>query len=263
MAFFKLLKAGDDSAPSPRQPESVEAMRRRARHRLIGAAVLVLAGVVGFPLLFDTQPRPVAVDIPIEIPDRNKVKPLSLPRAEPPVAAPAPARASAPAQAASVTAAGPIQQAPIPPAEEAAVASPVAPAVPAAKAEARPGTKATAKSEAVKAPPMSDSKPVAATDNGAKARALLEARPAEESAGAIAAEGRFVVQVGAFADAGKARETRLRVEKAGLKTYTHVAETKDGKRIRVRVGPFPSRAEADKAAEKIKGLDLPAAILTL
>jgi DedD protein len=36
-------------------------MRRRARHRLIGAAVLVLIGVVGFPLLFDTQPRPIPV----------------------------------------------------------------------------------------------------------------------------------------------------------------------------------------------------------
>lgn len=261
MAFFKLLKAGDDSAASPRQTESVEAMRRRARHRLIGAAVLVLAGVVGFPLLFDTQPRPVAVDIPIEIPDRNKVKPLPLPRAEPQAAA---ARASAPAP--SVTAAGPIQDAPVVPAEEAAVAVPVpptVPTVPAVKADARPGARATAKSEPVKAPPTSDSKPVAATDNGAKARALLEAKPAEESAAAVAAEGRFVVQVGAFADAGKARETRLRVEKAGLKTYTHVAETRDGKRIRVRVGPFPSRAEADKAAEKIKGLDLPAAILTL
>ena len=54
-------------------------MRRRARHRLIGAGVLVLIGVVGFPLLFDTQPRPIAVDIPIEIPDRNKVKPLPVP----------------------------------------------------------------------------------------------------------------------------------------------------------------------------------------
>ncbi len=75
--------------------------------------------------------------------------------------------------------------------------------------------------------------------------------------------GRFVVQVGAFADATKAREVRLKVERAGLKTYTHVAETKDGQRIRVRAGPFGTRAEADKAAEKIKGLDLPAAILTL
>ena len=53
------------------------------------------------------------------------------------------------------------------------------------------------------------------------------------------------------------------VEKVGLKTYTHVAETKEGKRTRVRVGPFGSRAEADKAAERIKGLDLPAAVLTL
>ena len=55
----------------------------------------------------------------------------------------------------------------------------------------------------------------------------------------------------------------MKVEKAGLKTYTQVAETKDGKRIRVRVGPVRDTAEADKAAEKIKGLDLPAAILTL
>ena len=73
----------------------------------------------------------------------------------------------------------------------------------------------------------------------------------------------MVVQVGAFADADKAKEVRLRLEKAGLKTYTQVAETKDGKRIRVRVGPFTTRAEADKAASKIKTLDLPVSILTL
>ena len=77
MALFKLRKGGDEPVAPAAQTESVEAMRRRARHRLIGAAVLVLVGVVGFPLLFDTQPRPIAVDIPIEIPDRNKVKPLA------------------------------------------------------------------------------------------------------------------------------------------------------------------------------------------
>jgi DedD protein len=69
--------------------------------------------------------------------------------------------------------------------------------------------------------------------------------------------------VGAFAENEKAREVRLKVERAGLKTYVHVAETPQGKRIRVRVGPFTTRAEADKAAAKIKTLDLPAAILTL
>ena len=36
-----------------------------------------------------------------------------------------------------------------------------------------------------------------------------------------------------------------------------------GRRIRVRVGPFASRAEADKAAARVKALGLPAAILTL
>src|SRR5947199_5859373 len=96
MAFFQSRKGGDDSAATARQPESVEAMRRRAKHRLIGASILVLVAVVGFPLLFDTQPRPIAVDIPIEIPDRNKVKPLTVPAPQP-----APAITQAPPPAAS------------------------------------------------------------------------------------------------------------------------------------------------------------------
>ncbi len=277
MAFFKFRKAGDDSAATARQPESIEAMRRRARHRLIGAAVLVLAGVIGFPWLFDTQPRPVAVDIPIEIPDRNKVKPLALPRAEPQPVAAAP---SSPPTAAGVVQPAPVEKADAKPqasgelkpqakAEPKAEAKAEAPAVAALTPSVAPVAKAEIKVEpkAVKAQANSslpvESKTASASDEGAKARALLEGKPPEESAASLAAEGRFVVQVGAFADPGKARETRQRVEKAGLKTYTHVAETKEGKRIRVRVGPFPSRVEADKAAEKIKGLDLPAAILTL
>ena len=71
------------------------------------------------------------------------------------------------------------------------------------------------------------------------------------------------MQVGAFADNDKAREVRAKLERAGLKTYTQVVDTKDGKRTRVRVGPFANRAEADKAVARIKGLDLPASVLTL
>jgi DedD protein len=95
MAFFKFRTRGPQASEgrntgvAAAPAESIEAMRRRARHRLVGAAVLVLIGVIGFPLLFDTQPRPVSVDIPIEIPDRNKTKPLPLP------AAPAPATSTA------------------------------------------------------------------------------------------------------------------------------------------------------------------------
>jgi DedD protein len=245
MALFKFRKGGSESAGNRQPPESIEAMRKRARHRLIGAGVLVLLGVVGFPLLFDTQPRPIAVDIPIEIPDRNKVKPLPLP-SQPVTPAPA--------------AAGPVTGDVQPKEASASVPDKVAAAEP-PKVQPQPAPKAEAKPEP-KAEPKAEPKVAAkSADDGAKARALLEGQPAQ--LGAAAVEGRFVVQVGAFADPTKVREVRQKVEHAGLKTYTNVAETKEGKRIRVRVGPFGSRAEADKAAEKLKGLDLPAAILTL
>ena len=81
MAFFKFRlpgqTAGDSASNFSNSPaESVEVLRRRARHRLIGATVLVIIGVVGFPLVFDTQPRPVSVDIAVDIPDRIKTKPM-------------------------------------------------------------------------------------------------------------------------------------------------------------------------------------------
>jgi len=233
MAFFKFRKGEGESVAAKSAPsESVEAMRRRARQRLIGAAVLVLAGVIGFPLLFDTQPRPVSVDIPIEIPDRHKAGPLSLPQPEP-------ATESAPAQ---------------PPAQVAQAQPVVEP-----KAESKPEPKPEPKVEA-RPEPKPEVKPepkTASADDGARARALLDGKPA------TAADGRYVVQVGAFAEAVKAREVRAKLERGGVKTYVQVAETKDGPRIRVRVGPFTNRAEADKAVQKIKGLDLSAAVLSL
>jgi DedD protein len=42
-----------------------------------------------------------------------------------------------------------------------------------------------------------------------------------------------------------------------------VAETAEGRRIRVRLGPFTTRADADKAAAKAKALGVSPAILTL
>lgn len=245
MAFFKFRKGGDDSPAAAPQAESVEALRRRARHRLIGAAVLVLLGVVGFPLLFDTQPRPIAVDIPIQIPDRNSAKPLPAPVSAPKAQASQPSNSIAPVAVGAVNTPAPAPE-----------TRPQQPA----PAESRPAVVAAAPQAAASKPAVAKPEPAPAPAKTVPAKAEPESR----SKVAVAdADGRFVVQVGAFSDVGKARETRLKVEKAGLKTYTHVAETKEGRRIRVRVGPFATRAEADKAAGKIKDLDLPAAILTL
>jgi DedD protein len=234
-------------------PPSIETLRRRARHRLIGATVLVGVGVVGFPLLFDTQPRPIAVDVPIDIPSR-----------------PAPGSAVGPA-AKAAPAPAPVAAAPKPPVidETETPPKPAAPA-PAAPVSASPAPAPTpapppAPAPASAAAPSPASPPKPPTD-GARAEALLNGKPAPTPAPAApagAAQQRLVVQVGAFADATRARETRQKLERAGLKTYVHEAQTPEGKRIRVRVGPFDSRAEADKAAAKVKGLGLPAAVLTL
>ena len=233
MAFFKFRKGGDEHPTPAPAPESVEALRKRARHRLIGAAILVLLGVVGFPLLFDNQPRPIAVDIPIEIPDKTKVKPLT---SVPPVAS------------ATVPATAPVQAS-------------AAPAAPASRAAA-----GVVSAPPTAAAPKPQPKPADKPTDAAKAQALLDGKDAAkkpEAAASAASAGRFIVQIGAYAEVLKAREARQKLEKAGIKTYTQVVQTPEGKRIRVRVGPFESKAEADKVAAKIKKLDLPAAILEL
>lgn len=251
MAFFKFRKAaGEPSAPAP-APESVDALRRRARYRLAGAAILVLAGVIGFPLLFDNQPRPIAVDIPIDIPDKAKVKPLAI--------TPAP-EASKPTE---------IAQPATPPAAPQAAASHATSGTLSAAKESKPLHKEQPKEEVI----ISTSKPAAtkaedkpATKADSKAEAKAAAKSSEKTADKStdkAATGRFIVQFGAFTDSARAHEARVKVEKTGLKTYAQVAETADGKKIRVRVGPFEKRSDAEKAAEKIKKLDLPAAILGL
>jgi DedD protein len=91
-----------------------------------------------------------------------------------------------------------------------------------------------------------------------RAQALLNGQPV-----AKADEARVVVQVGAFAEAEAVRQTRAKLDKLGLKSYTQVVDVGGAPRTRVRVGPFSNRAEADKAAARIKAAGLPAAILSL
>jgi DedD protein len=265
MAFFKFRKGGDEQPTPPTASESVEAMRRRARHRLVGAAVLVLIGVVGFPLLFDSQPRPIAVDIPIEIPDKGKVRPLGAP------ALPAATQASGVVIEEREEPAAPAASAPAP--KVALTETKTAVVKPEAKPESKkPEAKPAEKvAEKPAEKPAAVAKADAKSADAAKAQALLEGKttaepkPADHKADKkpAADAGRFVVQVGAYTEAGKLQEARAKVEKAGYKTYTQVVGTKDSQRTRVRIGPFATKADAEKAADKIKKLSLPAAILEL
>ena len=220
--------------------------RTRARRRLMGAAVLVIAGVIGFPLVFETQPRPLPVDIPIEIPRKDGAPALNMP----------PARVAAAGKASAPLVASPREEAPTAPAAaeaprevaapasaaaEKAVAPPPPPAPVAKKPEAKPQPKPEAKPEP---------KPVATKPVETKAE------PAREA-------GRFVVQAGAFAEAGAAREMRAKLEKLGLKSYTQVVETSSGSRTRVRAGPYATRDEAERALAKAKAAGVSGVVLTL
>ncbi len=267
MALFKFRK-GRDEQPAPVAPaQTVEAVRRRAMHRLIGAAVLVLAGVIGFPMIFDNQPRPIPVDLPIDIVDKNKAKPLVMPQ---PAANVAAVGVAASAGTPSVATADPVAPA-LPPKPVITESKPAPIAAPAPAMTAVPAENAAASAAELAQAKALDAK---------KARALLEGRPVAGSSKtpvavpanapastnakpAAASDERFVVQVGAFADAAKVREVRRKVESTGLKTYTQVVRTSEGERTRVRVGPFADKAEASKAADKIRKLSLPVAILTL
>ena len=244
--FLKRKPAKDASAVSPGRPagslDAVEKVRTRTRQRLIGAVLLLTLGVIGFPLLFESQPRPIPVDIPIEIPKADGVPALVLP---------AP-RSGAVATPESTVASGVVTR-DVPsepmPAAEAAASIPAALLAPAAAAASDPPAVPVAAAAPAKASTAVE--PVASGATSPKA--------------ASAADGaaRFVVQVGAFADPASAREVRLKMEKLGLKTYTQVAETSAGKRIRVRLGPFATRAEAEKAQAKSKEAGIAAVVLAL
>lgn len=330
MALFESRKADKATEEKTKRPrstrrvvDSVDDMRRRARHRLIGACLLVLIAIVVFPLLFDTEPRPLPVTAKVSVVGRDSAANLNVPTqvamnnhgladgeevvdtAAAPVstAATGPAAATQ-AQANSASATQPAQAAREPavaarPAQEvtslaaqraqearaqadaakaqaaastaaknAATAASTASAAAPKPAETKPTPAPAAVAVAAVPPPPVARAPASAaqtnTAEAARARALLEGRPVESTPTASRSdEGRFIVQVGAFSDDAKVREIKRKLEAAGLKTYTQVVQTSAGRATRVRVGPFANRADADRAAERVKGANLPAAIMSM
>ncbi|MBL0252103.1 MAG: hypothetical protein IPQ12_05610 [Polaromonas sp.] len=202
MALFRTRNSSDNKAePATRNKsasvDTVETLRTRARQRLIGSALLLLAGIITFTLLFDNKPRPIPTDIEIIIPDKDKVVPISAP-AQVPVQTPAQAPASA--QISTPTAAGVAASNAV--TEPAPSASSVKPAPTTAtetktvqasssldaKEElvtAKPAVKAEVKTEPkppVKQEPKIDPKSTSKAntkpnaDDGAKAKAILEGK---------------------------------------------------------------------------------------
>lgn len=235
----------------------VEAVRVRARRRLIGMAVLVGAGVIGFPWLFETKPRPMAMDI--EVVQRG---------ASAAVVSTAAPKPGVQAQVKSVQESHPDEQEEV--LDDKPVTKPAAHTAAASKApESRvaEGKKPVESSKDAKDSKESKDKD-AAKDKAAKDGKDKDAKPATKVATAgdkpaSAAAVRYVIQIGAFSDQPTAREARMKAERAGLKTYTQVIGTDANRKIRVRLGPFEDKAAADKAMAALRKAGLTGSVLTL
>jgi len=194
--------------------------KKRARRRLKGATALVLAAIIGLPMIFDSEPKPLADDIAIQIPSRDK--PL------PDVAG---------AHHAAL---------PLPPEPAPEVVKEPEPAPSSVKTDAKRDLKADTKPEnkpEVKAEPKAEP----------KAEAKL---PTVISAPAKEKTVHFIVQVAAIATKERADELQAKLKKAGIKSFSQKVSTKAGERIRIRVGPFNTKEEAVKMRARLVKLGL-------
>jgi DedD protein len=252
--------------------------KKRARRRLVGAIALALAAAVGLPMLLDSQPKPLAGDIAIQIPSKDKAAPLPAP-SEP--AAQAPVRDKAVALEDSVDKDEEVLQAPpaAKPAPAPAAAKPQSLAEPEHKLAPKPEHKPEPKVE-YKPEPKAEHKPEpkvehkpepkpepkpehklaekaekadkpAKPHDDVRAMAILEGKEKAADAGAQ----KFVLQVAALSSQEKAAELQARLREAGISAYTQKGATSAGELVRVKIGPL-SKDEAEKVRAKLGRMGL-------
>jgi DedD protein len=139
-----------------------------------------------------------------------------------------------------------------------------------AKLEARPPNEADPAS--AQSPTASEPKSAAQAKLDAQAKADVEAKSevqakSEKPQQSVTSEkpdkgakqpyperypDRYVLQAGAFSQSDNAEAQVARLKKLGLKVYTDRIKTPKGERVRVRVGPFDSKADALKAQSKLR-----------
>jgi len=95
----------------------------------------------------------------------------------------------------------------------------------------------------------------AATEN------KVPAQPESKPAPTAAAKDAHAVQIGVFSTMASIRELQQKLLAQGYKSYTERIATEQGEKIRLRAGPFASRAEAEQALGKIKGAGMPGMVV--
>lgn len=237
--------------------------KKRARRRLVGAVALVLAAVVGLPMILDSEPKPVTDDIAIDIPSKDKRTQAGAVQTPPVASAPKlpsnagldkdeevidPASLPIPSEAAPSTAARSEMPQLVKP-EPKPRPETTRPPKPESRNEAKPERK-TELAHARPAPHAAEK-----VDEASRAKAILEGR-AEPKPEAKKDSGRFVVQVAALATQDKVDELQDKLRSAGIASFTQKVSTDGGNRTRIRVGPFSSKEEADRVRAKLSKIGL-------
>lgn len=224
-------------------------LKKRARRRLVGAVAFVSVVAVVLPIVMDHEPRQVVQDVEIRIPGQNE-KPFA-----PKFAATPPEKtAEKPAEVA----------------ETKVVVPPTARVVEAVKDKVvdkpidKPVEKAPVKVE--KAPEKVPAKPVekqvekpaVKNDDAKRAAAILGGQSAE--AKPVATSGEYLVLIGAFSNEANVKNLKAKLGEQGIKTFSEPLDTPQGKKTRVRAGPFASREAAEKALEKMQKIGVSGAV---
>lgn len=133
------------------------------------------------------------------------------------------------------------------------------------KAEIKPISRSESKEGEGAAPaPPKPAETQAAPPKPAEAKAV-DAKPAQtkppERPSAAASGEKWEVQLGAYAEPSRVALIQTKLKELGLPSFTESVDTPNGKRTRVRAGPFASQDEAEKARTRIRavGVDGPAA----
>lgn len=206
-------------------------LKKRARRRVVGAVAFVSVVAVVLPMVMDHEPRHVVHDVEIRIPGQDE-------------------KSFAPKFAAAQVEKSndPVPVLASPPASE-----PVAKLVESVKSkpDSLPEKQSVKVEKPVeKTPPKPVDKTVAKPDDAKRAAAILsgqsaEAKPVEKS-------GEYLILIGAFTNEANVKNIKTKLGEQGIKTFTEPLETPQGKKIRVRAGPFSSRDVAEKALEKMQ-----------
>ncbi|HTH95063.1 MAG TPA: SPOR domain-containing protein [Rhodocyclaceae bacterium] len=233
-------------------------LKKRARRRLVGAVALALLAAVVLPIVMDSKPRPPAQDIQVRIPSQDAGSFASRVGVGAPVPTPLPstppAAAVDPQPTQSVPDAAPPADASAPVSPPAVSVPPAAVPVPTKPAVIPHDTKPADAKHDSKTPSKPDAKKLDAKPNDAKSAETLRAE--KILAGGDAPEAKsdapWVLQLGAYAELGNAKVLQAKLKELGYPSYTEKVATPHGDRIRVRAGPFSSKAAAEKAQAALK-----------